>query len=402
MKKFLASLLCGLMILSPYAYAGIGVNGNRGIFVNGVDTSSYTTTGSVTAEHITSTDDATITDDLSVGGKITMGSATANADVFSMIQGAVASDPTFSVTQSGNNVTVNQTVGNMTLSATGDLQLTATGGQIGITGDLQGSLYSVSKQHEEIGILLDLLTAPKAIVGFTGTGATTSTEAGYESGAGRTWTYSGGLTTDKIFQGQTYVYSFDGVDSYLSTPDSADMSFGDGSNDSAFSVGGWVQVVAGGSPQRIMAKYDITSGDTKREWFFTIAADEKLALYLFDESSAGIPGRATDGILTTNTWYHVVATYDGTGGAGAASDPLGGTNCVLYVNGVAVASTSTTATYTAMENTGSLVYVGADKASTAPANFFTGDMGRLFVTGEELSAATVWKMYESTRGEYNK
>ena len=66
-------------------------------------------------------------------GNVTIGSATANAGVFSMIQGGVASDPTFTITQSGNNVTINQTVGDMTITAGGgdisfgDENLTTTG-----------------------------------------------------------------------------------------------------------------------------------------------------------------------------------------------------------------------------------------------------------------------------------
>jgi len=47
--------------------------------------------------------------------------------------------------------------------------------------------------------------------------------------------------------------------------------------------------------------------------------------------------------------------------------------------------------------------VGAEiNSAGAKTNFMAGDMGRLFVTAEELSAADVWKLYESTRGKYNK
>jgi hypothetical protein len=262
-----------------------------------------------------------------------------------------------------------------------------------IDGDVNGVLYSTSKQHEEIGILLDILTDPRAIVGFTGTGADGSTEDGYESGDGREWTYSGGLATDKIFKGQTYVYSFDGVDSYLSTPDTADMSFGDGSDDSAFSIGGWVEVQELTSSRAIIGKWQ--SGT--REWYLQLNAIETIQVGLADQSTNGYPERETDSPLSAG-WHFVVATYDGTGGAGAASDPLGGTNCVIYVDGVAVASTSTTATYTAMENLGAMPMVGTILST----NFFDGKLGRLFVTAEELSAADVWKIYEKTRSFYNK
>ena len=263
-------------------------------------------------------------------------------------------------------------------------------------GAVQSTTLGVKFQHDEIGSLLSTLTSPVAIVGFTGTGASASTETGYENGAGRTWTYSGGLTTDKIFQGQTYVYSFDGVDSYLSTPDTADMSFGDGSSDSAFSIGGWIEVVAGSTNRRVITKYDVTTGSTAREWILSLSTDEKLKLLLVDESAGTLPFVESSALSVG--WHYVVATYDGSGG----NDADDGMN--MYINGVLQnTSKSGTVGYTAMENTGADVYIGCDiGAGGTPTNNYKGDMGRLFVTAEELSASKVWKLYEQTRGFYNK
>jgi len=261
-------------------------------------------------------------------------------------------------------------------------------------GDVYGHTSAISNQHKEIGILLDELTSPVAIVGFTGTGADTATESGYESGAGRTWTYSGGLATDKIFKGQTYVYSFDGTDSYLSTPDTADMSFDD-SGANPVSMGGWVQVTDGGV-QTIISKWDETTGSELREWMFLLASTEKLNILLYDESANVQCSSITDAALSLG-WHHVVVVYDSTGGATAAN------GITFYVDGVAVASTPTNnGSYVAMENTASLPFVGAITGTSGSNNYeFAGDMGRLFVTPEELSAATVWKLYEKTRGFYN-
>ena len=52
-------------------------------------------------------------------GDVYMGTALLNAGVFSMIQGVVAGDPTFTITQAGDDVTINQTVGDMTIAAAG-------------------------------------------------------------------------------------------------------------------------------------------------------------------------------------------------------------------------------------------------------------------------------------------
>ena len=68
------------------------------------------------------------------------GSATVNSGVFSMIQGAVASDPTFSITQLTNDVTLAQTIGNMGLTAAVNMGLTSTGGDILLATKLAGKV----------------------------------------------------------------------------------------------------------------------------------------------------------------------------------------------------------------------------------------------------------------------
>ena len=55
-----------------------------------------------------------------------------------------------------------------------------------------------------------------------------------------------------------------------------------------------------------------------------------------------------------------------------------------------------------MENTDGIPSVGTQYGASSEARFFmTGDLGRLFVTAEELSAAQVFLLYEKTRSYYN-
>lgn len=263
----------------------------------------------------------------------------------------------------------------------------------GATGDVRGTNSAISNQHQEIGLMLALLQTPVAIVGFTGTGATGATEKGYENGNGRVWTYSGGLATDKIFKGQTYVYSFDGTDSYLSTPDTDDMSFGDGSNDSDFSIGGWIEVVATTGAQRIIHKGGGSAAT--REYSFYIDSSEKLNLLFSDSSETASAYRTTDAALSVG-WHYVTAVYDNAGGTGATV----ANGITIYVDGVAVASTPTNAVgYVAMENLNQAITIGSIVAGGG--DFFAGDMGRLFVHPAALSAAEVWIHYENSRGRYN-
>lgn len=76
-------------------------------------------------------------------GDTRMGTYDENAGEFQMIQGAVAGDPTFTITQLGDNVTINQTVGGLTITcASGEISfddenLTTTGlltAQVKISG----------------------------------------------------------------------------------------------------------------------------------------------------------------------------------------------------------------------------------------------------------------------------
>jgi len=297
----------------------------------------------------------------------------------------------------GTELVNNKTSGTITYAGTAVTSDLYVDDDAQVNGDVNGTLYSTAKQHDEIGVLLDILTAPVAIVGFTGTGATTSTENGYESGAGRVWTYSGGLTTDKIFQGQTYVYSFDGVDSYLSTPDTDDMSFGDGANDSAFSVGGWVEVTSTASRRSIIGKWDQTTGSEAREWYCQVDENHRLNMFLYDESAAKLAYCIANAGTELSGWHHVVVTYDGGGGATAAN------GITMYVDGVAVACTPTNdASYVAMENLATLPMIGARTGASALERFWDGAMGRIFVEPTELTAAQVWEAYQRTRGFYSK
>lgn len=257
-----------------------------------------------------------------------------------------------------------------------------------------GCIYATQNTHHEIGDYLATLTSPVAIVGLTGTMADASTETGYESGSGRTWTYNNTTTADKITEGNTYVIDMDGTDDYLSTPDTDDMSFDD-SGSNPFSVGGWVQVDTTGS-QTILSKWDASSGSEAREWDFELSSGAP-ALVCYDESANQQVYRLADSALTNSTWYFVVITYDSTGGATAMN------GVTVYVNGVEVASTaSNDGSYVAMENLGATPLVGARTGASSVEQLYEGDLGRLFVTPEELTAAQVWKLYEQTRGFYNK
>jgi hypothetical protein len=60
-------------------------------------------------------------------GALTMGSASADGGVFSIIKGTTGSDPTYSVTQGATGVTIGETVGDIAMTAADDITVAAAG-----------------------------------------------------------------------------------------------------------------------------------------------------------------------------------------------------------------------------------------------------------------------------------
>jgi hypothetical protein len=200
------------------------------------------------------------------------------------------------------------------------------------------------------------------------------------------------LTDPANFQGIAPMVRFNGTDEEADTPDAAFWSPGDGSNDSALSVGGWFNFAASAALHTLFSKAD----GTVREWLLEITDAERVQFTAHDESVVG--GTAvllTDSSVNTDRWLNIVFTYDGTGGATAFDSP----NAAIYVNGVVVLTTPTThASYVAMED---LATKPTLAAVATPGTYFAGAMagGPLgpFYAQKELSAAEVAALYDLGR-----
>jgi hypothetical protein len=163
-------------------------------------------------------------------------------------------------------------------------------------------------------------------------------------------------TTNMMSKGT--VYRFDGVDDKIVIPDSADLSFGDGTSDSPFTFSADLYI-EDATNFIIIAKG--VGGGADREYKFNINASDRLAMLLEDESGNWAPERIQNGTMTAyeGKWVNVAVTYDGGGGATAAS------GIAFYINGIPEASTATeNASYVAMENLGGALSIGWDNAST--------------------------------------
>ena len=188
------------------------------------------------------------------------------------------------------------------------------------------------------------------------------------------------------------IVGFNGTDEEADTPDAAFWSRGDGSNDSPFSVGVWANVTDMALERNIFAKWDVTSGDQKREWRLSIDSSDKLFLRTYDESVNVGSRRESDAAITMDEFRFLVGTYDGAGGANAAD------TIALYDNGVVLASTANNnASYVAMEDLAGFPTLGFNLGNSGPDNLFDGSMagGPLgpFFTHKELTADEVLRLY---------
>ena len=210
------------------------------------------------------------------------------------------------------------------------------------------------------------------------------------------WTYTPGAVTvfdqGPAFEGPGYipVIAFNGASEALTTPDVAYYTRGNGTTDSAFSVGVWANVTDTAAARTFFSKWQ---GAAANEWTFYVDASDLLILDLQDESVDIDTLRTSDAAIAMGAWRLFVATYDGTGGATAAN------GIILYSNGATIASTATNnASYVAMEDTAATPAIGmvADPASYYQGSLAGGPLSPFFVQAV-LSADAILRLYQLGR-----
>jgi hypothetical protein len=173
-----------------------------------------------------------------------------------------------------------------------------------------------------------------------------------------------------------YSFEFDGQTDYISVDDADNLSFGNGTTDSPFSISAWIKMDRI-NRFRIISKYQAPN----YEYQFDVGSTNKLELYIFDGTN--YRGRLFSTDLNTGQWYHVTATYSGVGGTNAQN------GIKLYVDGVRVDDTTdTNGTYVAMHNTSANVHIG-QLAST----YTNGKIDEVAIFNSELSASDVTNIY---------
>jgi len=170
----------------------------------------------------------------------------------------------------------------------------------------------------------------------------------------------------------------DGVDDYVSCGDADNLSFGDGSSDSPFSISAWIKPDVT-SRFRLIFKY----GSTLKEYFMQIAGGGKLQVNLKDTNNNASIGRNGNTTIPTASWSHVVMTYNGSGSA---------TRIKVYLNGVLDnGSTTGSGSYTAMSNTSEPLEIGRFTSGS----YADGHIDEVAIFNTELSASDITTIYNS-------
>ena len=175
----------------------------------------------------------------------------------------------------------------------------------------------------------------------------------------------------------TYSIAFDGSDDYIDCGDNDNLSFGDGSTDSAFSISSWVKFDTTGTSMNIVSKY-LTYPNG--EYYLAKLTDGTILFRIISQNNElNRRGRITNSIDSlVGQWVHVVATYSGN------SDYTG---IKIYVNGVSsdVANNGKN-TYVAMSNTTNPLKIGLA---------FSGNIDETAIFNSELSASDALAIYNS-------
>ena len=175
---------------------------------------------------------------------------------------------------------------------------------------------------------------------------------------------------------------FDGTDDFVDCGDADNLSFGDGSNDSAFSISLWLKMEGGSAVRHRF----VNKMGADNEYYMGTTGGGGLYLALYDASTGGRIMRFGPSLNAyRDAWVHLVVTYDGS----SSSNGITG-----YVNGSLTSQwfTANSGTYTAMENTTSPLLLG----KTAQESYKTeGKMDEIAIFNSELSATDIENIYNS-------
>ncbi len=211
----------------------------------------------------------------------------------------------------------------------------------------------------------------------------TDTTTSLDPISGRVWTADATMAGQIKQLGSGYYRVFNGTSNYLTTPDTADMSFVEPLTFSVFAVANVTDTAAA---RDIIAKADTN----QNEWFFLVGTADQLRLLLADLTAANQGVETSNAAITQGSFHSFGASTNGV----IASPPTG---IVLYQDGAAIAQTATNVgTYAGMANGTAAINIGAQAAGTA--NFFAGNIALVMVVPAVLTAGQMTSLHNASKG----
>jgi hypothetical protein len=229
-------------------------------------------------------------------------------------------------------------------------------------------------------------TRPTAVTGRIAFETDTKNVIVYDGTAWR------GYNNDGInFGANTKSFAPDGTDDLLTVANSGVFTFGDGTNDSPFSMSTWVRTPSSPSGTRFITQAN-PSGTGIGVLFSINNGTSKFELQIRDASGNWIGIDST--VASGNTWYHVGCTYDGSKSY---------TGIKLYLNGNLETSTSniSSGSYSAYNNGGYQLVIGGLLYNTTT-NLYNASgtlQDDVAIFNTELTATEMTGVYN---GNYNR
>ena len=189
-----------------------------------------------------------------------------------------------------------------------------------------------------------------------------------ESGNGNNGIVNGATLTTDRFGNTNSAYSFDGINNYISVPDSPNL------RPQSFSISAWMNLSINTGVRMILAK---NAGNYNYE---------SIGLWYNGQYSSSIGGPGYYGNMLNylntailNQWYFLTFQYDNTTG-----------NTTIFLNGTAVAFMSVASTITYDSHSWS---IGSELEYGVFSYFFKGKIDDIFIYNRTLSASEVQQLY---------
>lgn len=191
--------------------------------------------------------------------------------------------------------------------------------------------------------------------------------------------------------------TFNATDEEADTPDAPFWTVDDNAGANGFTIGFWGSITNTGAIRTILGRWNLKTGDERREFNFYVDASDILTLELYDDNANQACDRASDSAISMGSIKFFTCVYNGAGGASACN------GVTLYEDGATIASTATNnGSYVGIQGTASNTYVGHSLTTGEAATLFYngtmvgGPMG-LFFTTAQLTADEILRLYQLGR-----